>query len=892
MKRKFEIIMIAGLLVSGFLFPLYAMHPDYALLDKNGKSVPDSGEPVSTMKTCGTCHDTAYIEKHSFHAFLGLQEFGQSTPIPDSYPWDLSHGPFGQWNPITYRQLTPKGQEPIDLGTVDWIKLNGWRHAGGGPAAYRRDGQSFLTVKEFSANDPETSVEVPDTGNRISWNWQKSGSIELNCFLCHIKNPNNIERISEIRKGNFKWANTATLYGSGLVEKEGVQWKWNAQGFNEKKEISSKQLPVQKPENKNCGLCHGLVHEDSNRLLLLKENPRDWRTNTTGQIISPYRMNESGLNLAGKETLTRSWDVHSERLVRCVNCHFSINNPAFYRESERTRPAHLLFDGRKTSIGAYLYRPSHKFANGRGIDEMQQTEPDTVFHRCESCHDAQVVHGWLPYQKRHLSVLGCETCHIPKLHAPALQQVDWTVLTQGSNSKIRYRGIESGQNIATEFIEGYRPVWFTTSVRKNRVLIPYNLVTSWFWIDRSLNRPVRLALLKQAYFEGSHYQKDVLETFDDNHNGNLEEVELLLNTPEKIDIIRKRLQTLGVENPQITGEIRPYRIHHGIADGKWAIRDCSVCHSSTSHLTTPMKLATYAPGNVMPKAAPGSQIQLTGTFSFDEQGQLFYHPMEKDIHILGRHHTIWEDYFGIFVILAVSIGIFIHAGGRIVTARRRPQPKEECIRVYMYPRYERFWHWFQAITMSILIITGLKIHLPDLLPVLGFEQAVDIHNVVGFLLLINAFFSAFYHLASAEIKQYIPQPKGFIDQMIEQTLYYLKGIFLGKPHPFEKTPEKKLNPLQQITYLAILNVFLPFQVITGVLIWGAELWPEFIDSIGGLTILAPLHAMGAWLFIAFTIMHIYLTTTGHTPLSNLIGMITGWEDIPKHTESSSKEKSK
>ena len=31
----------------------------------------------------------------------------------------------------------------------------------------------------------------------------------------------------------------------------------------------------------------------------------------------------------------------------------------------------------------------------------------------------------------------------------------------------------------------------------------------------------------------------------------------------------------------------------------------------------------------------------------------------------------------------------------------------------------------------------------------------------------------------------------------------------GEPHPFEKQPGKRLNPLQQVTYLAILNVLLP-----------------------------------------------------------------------------------
>jgi thiosulfate reductase cytochrome b subunit len=145
---------------------------------------------------------------------------------------------------------------------------------------------------------------------------------------------------------------------------------------------------------------------------------------------------------------------------------------------------------------------------------------------------------------------------------------------------------------------------------------------------------------------------------------------------------------------------------------------------------------------------------------------------------------------------------------------------------------------------------------------------------------INALLAAFFHFASGQIRQYLPEPKGFFSQAIQQSLYYVGGIFRGEPHPFEKSPEQKLNPLQQVTYLAILNILLPLQVFTGVMIWGAERWPAMAKAVGGLGYVAPLHALVAWLFAAFLIMHIYLTTTGHTPLANMNAMVTGWEEIP------------
>ena len=113
-----------------------------------------------------------------------------------------------------------------------------------------------------------------------------------------------------------------------------------------------------------------------------------------------------------------------------------------------------------------------------------------------------------------------------------------------------------------------------------------------------------------------------------------------------------------------------------------------------------------------------------------------------------------------------------------------------------------------------------------------------------------------------------------------QLVYYGYGIFRGAPHPFERNPEKKLNPLQKLTYLAILNVLLPLQFVTGLLIWGAQRWSDYAAVMGGLGFLAPLHTLVAWLFAAFLLMHLYLTTTGHTPTAHLKAMIDGWDEVP------------
>lgn len=200
-------------------------------------------------------------------------------------------------------------------------------------------------------------------------------------------------------------------------------------------------------------------------------------------------------------------------------------------------------------------------------------------------------------------------------------------------------------------------------------------------------------------------------------------------------------------------------------------------------------------------------------------------------------------------------------------------------RVYMYTFHERMWHWVQAFVILGLLWTGIEIHAPDLVSVLGFKAAVIGHNALAAVLVINAGLGLLYHVFTGQLRQYLPEPQDFFTAGLKQARYYLSGIFRNEPHPFEKQPERKLNPLQKLTYFAILNFLLPMQVLSGLLLWGAQWWPEGATVIGGLNLLAPFHTLLAWFFGAFVLMHIYLATTGTTPLSNFLAMIVGWEEL-------------
>jgi thiosulfate reductase cytochrome b subunit len=497
--------------------------------------------------------------------------------------------------------------------------------------------------------------------------------------------------------------------------------------------------------------------------------------------------------------------------------------------------------------------------------------------RCESCHSQENAHTWLPYKTRHMEAVSCETCHIPKLYAPAFEQVDWTVLTSAGQPRLTLRG-QGAEGLVT----GYQPVLLPRSTAGSQEKVaPFNLVSSWYWVSGESGRPVSIETLRAAWLEGDTYQPQILAALDQDGSGTLEEAELVLDSQAKVQAVADQLRSLEVAAPRITGEVRPYKLNHSVAAGDWAMKDCQACHSKNSRLETDFPVAAYLPGGSLPEFVPDPGASFDGELVQEADGQLYYRPAtgRSSLYVLGNDSVGWIDQLGSLAFLGVILGVAGHGTLRFLSAMRQPQSKGKLKRVYMYGMYERLWHWLQTMTILGLLFTGLVIHKPDTFGLFTFRGMVLVHNVLAAIVVINAALSLYYHLASGEIRQYLPRPAGFFDDAIRQALFYLRGIFKGESHPFEKTPDQKLNPLQQITYFGLLNVLLPLQVISGALMWGTQRWPDLTARLGGLPLLAPLHTLIAWLLAAFVVGHVYLTTTGHAPLASIQAMMMGWDEL-------------
>ncbi|MUT72675.1 cytochrome b/b6 domain-containing protein [Stutzerimonas frequens] len=193
-------------------------------------------------------------------------------------------------------------------------------------------------------------------------------------------------------------------------------------------------------------------------------------------------------------------------------------------------------------------------------------------------------------------------------------------------------------------------------------------------------------------------------------------------------------------------------------------------------------------------------------------------------------------------------------------------------RLYLFTRFERFWHWSQAALIITLLFSGFAIHGSHVL--LDFRTAVEVHEVAAWLLIALWIFAIFWHITTGQWRQYIPT----LSNIRRVALYYARGIFIGAPHPYKVSAERKHNPLQRIAYLGVLVLINPLIWISGLLylFWG-RLEPLLPDWLA-LEAVALAHTGGAFLMLIFLIVHVYLTTTGHTPLAHIRAMITGWEE--------------
>ncbi len=197
-------------------------------------------------------------------------------------------------------------------------------------------------------------------------------------------------------------------------------------------------------------------------------------------------------------------------------------------------------------------------------------------------------------------------------------------------------------------------------------------------------------------------------------------------------------------------------------------------------------------------------------------------------------------------------------------------------RVLMFKRFERFWHWSQALLIFVLLFTGFAIH--GTYEVMKFSTAVQVHTLAAWALIVLWVFAIFWHFTTGEWRQYIPTRDGLFAVMH----YYLIGTFTGASHPYKKTTKAKHNPLQRLAYLFFKVVISPIIWVSGLLYLFYNDWPATLAGALELETVALIHTGAAFAMLVFIIAHVYMTTMGKTLTSHIKPMITGYEDLDEH----------
>ncbi len=202
-------------------------------------------------------------------------------------------------------------------------------------------------------------------------------------------------------------------------------------------------------------------------------------------------------------------------------------------------------------------------------------------------------------------------------------------------------------------------------------------------------------------------------------------------------------------------------------------------------------------------------------------------------------------------------------------------------KIYLHPLPVRIWHWVNAISFIVLIVTGLQIRYREILGLMKFRDAVDIHNIFGFILIFNFFIWLVFYIVTGKIKIYIPplNLKKFVTGSLKQARYYGYGILMGESNPHHSSPDNKFNPMQQMAYLAIMLLLIPVQLVSGLLLWDAKRFSDFISLAGGIKIVDTVHVFLFLFFMSFLFVHIYLATLGHTATAHIKAMFTGYEEL-------------
>ncbi|MGV3530345.1 MAG: Ni/Fe-hydrogenase, b-type cytochrome subunit [Flavisolibacter sp.] len=223
-------------------------------------------------------------------------------------------------------------------------------------------------------------------------------------------------------------------------------------------------------------------------------------------------------------------------------------------------------------------------------------------------------------------------------------------------------------------------------------------------------------------------------------------------------------------------------------------------------------------------------------------------------------------------------------------------------RVFVWQLPVRIYHWLNALVIMVLIVTGF--YIGDPLALNSHKDASSqftmgwirmIHFIAAYIFLFNFLFRIYWGFAGnkyANWRQFIPTNKNFFKdfwQVLKIDILMMKGKEpLNVGH----------NPVAGMSYFILFIAFV-VQVFTGFGLY-AGMSDSFIANLfgwvpaltGGDILLRSIHHWAMWIFILFTVVHVYLVlyhdyVEGRGEVSSMFG---GWKFIEEEVFDEAQER--
>ncbi len=201
-------------------------------------------------------------------------------------------------------------------------------------------------------------------------------------------------------------------------------------------------------------------------------------------------------------------------------------------------------------------------------------------------------------------------------------------------------------------------------------------------------------------------------------------------------------------------------------------------------------------------------------------------------------------------------------------------------KTYLHPLTLRIWHWMNALIVITLMLTGIQLRIEGIAALQPKNTFLLIHRYAGWAMAAWFVFWLGYSLTSGHLKRQYGIRRRDLRGTWRQAKFYLFSIFRGEENPFQASPDEKFNPLQKFAYGAIMGVFTPVLVVTGILLADNLVFRKYVLLWNIAGALDAIHVLGAYVLALYLIIHIYMATLGRTAYSHIKAMIVGYEEEP------------